>query len=506
MAAFEKAFALDPGQDQIASFLDSANLVYFMQMVRSDDPRISGIGSRLLAERVKRVRTMASDPEAIAALVNKVFLTKDDQERMVLMLEGANTYGRNLVPYLVPKLGDNETSVRTLAILWIPKIGIDALPPLHAAIHHPDAAVRGNVARLLGTRDLRHAFSLAPLAALLETESDAEVKAAAEASLQTILADGVRQGAVIPAKQYYYNLARALYLGKSNPFASAGYQAVIYTLKDTDVVGEVVAPFQLSARMAEQQLVEALRLDPAFSRAKVLLLANEAAQVSDYDTSMAYYEGSQGEKDAEVKAILESQKETFDWVRRNRIKAYPPEALFAALQSSIDDGRPEVALVLIGVIRENRIRGAVPEALVAALREGSSRLVRIAAAVALADWNPEEPGDYAKDVVSILAEAAVNSGVRTVHTVMGNESNANRFDEIFRDLNIESGMNYPQRLDRPLPVGQRASGPHPPRRGGVAGPRAAGAGPRERLHQRDPEVLPHADHAHRGGHGSGQAR
>ena len=462
VSVFEKAFALDPAHDQISRFMDAANTIYTMQMLRSDDPRISGIARTMLELHHKKIRTMAADPERIKALVDKVFASKDPQEQMVDMLSGANEFGRNLVPFLIPKLGDPETSVRTLALLWIPKIETDAIPPLAAAAHHPSAMVRRNVAALLGVRTIRNAFSLGTLAGMVETDADESVKQAARESLENINRDNNNSRKLPSAKELHTNIAtRGLYLlPHKNIFAGPHYQATIYSLKGDEVVGEVVAPFQLSSRMAEAELIEALRLDPAYQPAKVGLLSVEALQVLEYDSAVAVYGTAPsplgppgGTTEPEIKAILDGQKETMDWIRRNRIRSYPPETVFAALNGALRDHRPEVAEKLIEVIQANNYRGPVPPALVQALTEGSSKLVRIAGAAALAYWNPEEPGDIGEAVVSTLSEAAVNSGIRTVHKVMGNGLNANRFDGVFRDLNLESGSNYPniaQALERSI--------------------------------------------------------
>ena len=438
--AFEKAFVLDPAQDQIVNFMEASKTVFIMQMLRSDDPKISGIARTILELRRAKVRSRSANPEQIQAVVNQVFSTKDEQEKMLAMLKGANEFGRNLIPFLIAKLGDSETSVRTLALVWIPKIEIDAIAPLVAASKHPDVMVRQNIARLLGVKTIRHPFSLAALATMMEKDTDPGVKAAARESLEAILLDrGIKT--VRRATQYRFESARKLYLYPHlNPFSSPQYMPTLYSLKGKDLVTEVVAPFQLSGRMAEVELVEALRIDPSLLEAKTALVANEILQVVEYEAGAAFY----GEKEPEVKAILDAQKDTFDWVRKNRIRAQSPEVLFAALHGALEDRRPEVAERIIEIVRDNGIRGTIPQVLWSeALTDKSSRLVRIASAAAIARWNPEECADFGKEVVEILAEAAVNSGIRTVHKVMGNSFNANRFDAVFRDLNLESGSNFP---------------------------------------------------------------
>jgi len=439
--AFQEAFAKDPTQDQTMNYLESAEVVQLLAMLRSEDPRLSGIARTLLELRRKRVRERNSNVERIQLAVNSVFSTNiDPQNRMIEMIKAANEFGRNLIPFLIPKLGDNEPSVRTVALLWIPKVEIDAIPPLMAASHHPNPLVRQNVARVLGARPVRHPISLGTLAAMMETDQVAEVRDAATESLRAILEDAGDTGKnPAPAKVYHLLTAKKLFLyPHRNPFRGPEYRPTIYTLQGENVVGEVVAPFQLSSRMAENSLLEAIRLDPAFVEAKVALLEDEALQVVEYDKAVADYKG----KDPEIEAILGGQKENMFWIRRNRLRGHSPEILFAALQSALEDKRPEVAIKLIEIIQEKGFRREVPPALVDALTDPSSRLVRISAAIALAYWNPVDVQDIGPAVVQILAGAAVNSGIRTVHMVMGNEFNANRFQAVFRDLNVEAGANF----------------------------------------------------------------
>jgi tetratricopeptide (TPR) repeat protein len=445
---FEKAFALNPTNDQIARFMDSANAVRFLQMVRSDNPKIAGIGQTLLTMRRAVRRTKLSDQEGIRAVADKVLGTNDESERLVAMLDSALKYGRNLVPVLIPSLGSPESSVRTLAFTWITKVELDAIPPLVAAARHPNPLVRQNVAMLLGTRPIRHPFSLATLKGLVEEDKVAEVRDAAQQSLDAVQRDA--KAKKLAAKDYHLFNASLLYLRPHlNPFAKPEYAPTIYSLNGEEVVAEAVAPFQISPRMAEAELVEALRIAPSFTDAKVQRLENEALQIVQYDDAVGFYakapagESAEGKGGAEVKDLLEKQKPMMDLVRRLRLRAQPKEIVYAALESALESRKPEVAEKLIGVIRENRFRGTVPPALVEALKDRSSRLVRIAAAAAISEWDPEDSQGFGKAAVSTLAEAAVLSGVRIVHKVMGNADNATRFDSIFRDLNIDSGANLP---------------------------------------------------------------
>ena len=431
---FEKALALNPTNDQILKFLDSANASRIMQMVRSNDARIAGIGRSLLGQRSKARKAKSSDMEAIKALVEKVFASDSEQEKLVEMVRGAHTYGRNLVPALIEKLGSPESGVRTLAFLWVTKIEIDAIPPLLAAARHSNALVRQSTARLLGVRSIRDSYSLGMLKAMVESDSDPEVKRAAGESIVAIASE--RDLKDQSAKDALLDRARLLYLkGHLNPFAGQEYTPTVFHLAGEQVVGEPVAAFQLSSRMAEQLLDEALRLDPGFKEARIQRLSNEALQVLEYDAAIAGADASQ-------KEALASQLAMMNGVRRMRLLSSGRETLTNALALALHDRRSEVALKLIEVVDDLQLRGEIPPALKDALNDPNSRLVRVASAVALSRWTAEERGPALSGaVVGTLTEAAVSSGIRTVHKAMGNADNVARFDVLFRDLNMESGVN-----------------------------------------------------------------
>jgi tetratricopeptide (TPR) repeat protein len=438
--AFEKAFALDPSSDAILDFVEKATQAKVFSMIRSKDSRLAGIGKQILKSSIRVITARAGDPELIKKAVSEV-LQSEGQDQVVLMIRHSVTYGRNLVPALIPVLGDNDLGRRTTAINWIGRhIRLEAVAVLQAARKHPDSTVRTNVASLLGVRPLRHVVSLATLKAMVETDSATEVKEAAAKSLKAILSDLNGQGKELSAKEYFLdNAYNQYYLNPhQNPFRSAYYVPTVYKLVGGSVVGEEVADFQLSGRMAQQALEEALELDPSFLEAWVLTLCNDAAQVVQYDQNVAYY--AKHESQTNIKELLEKQKSDVNKLR-NRILASRGQVLSEGLMQALDNGRSDVAQKIIEVMRETRRRGQALESLVKALEDPNSRLVRTTAAVALAHWNPSlnagnaNVGDH---VVSVLSEAVVSSGIRTVQKVMGNQQESNRIDEILRSYNMES--------------------------------------------------------------------
>ena len=438
VVAFERAFALNPTNDAILDFVERATAADVYRMVRSQDARVAGIGRQILRSSTRSFKIKLNDPERIRQAVEEV-LQSEGQEQLTKMIQYTATFGRNVVPYLLPGLADSDLSRRTAAMLWIGRqIGLDAVPVLQVARKYPDPTVRRNVASLLGSPRVRHAVSLATLQAMVELDSSADVRAAASQSLAAILAELNGHGKSLTAKEYFLENAYRYYLyPHRNPFASTYYTPTIYRLEGDQIVGERIAAFQFSERMAQQALEESLEIDPSFFEAQVLTLCNDAAQVYEYDLHSDHSSKNEGQED--TKAVLESQRLYVDLILRNRLLFWPEDVGYAALLQALDDGRPDVARKVVDMFQETGRNGAVPGSLIKALENSDSRLLRIAAATALAFWNPTSSTfEQGGQVVSLLSEGVVSSGVRTAVRVMGDNRLANRVEGLLRSFNMES--------------------------------------------------------------------
>ena len=438
VAAFEKAFALNPTNDAILDFVERATAAEVYRMVLSQDARVAGIGRQILKASTKSFKIKLNDAEAIRRAVEDVLQSRG-QEQLTKMIQYTATFGRNVVPYLVPSLSDTDLSRRTAAMLWIGRqIGLDAVPILQVARKYPDVTVRRNVASLLGSPRLRHFVSLATLQAMVELDSSSDVRAAASQSIAAIVAELNGHGKSLTAKEHFLNNAYRYYLySHRNPFASTYYTPTMYRLEGDQIVGERVAAFQLSERMAQQALEESLEIAPTFFEAQVLTLCNDAAQVYEYDLNIDYY--SKNESRDDTKEVLELQRPYVDLVLRNRLLFWPEDVGYAALLQALDDKRSDVARKIVETFQETERNGPVPDSLVRALENPDSRLLRIAAATTLAFWNPTSSAfKQGEKVVSLLSEAVVSSGVRTAVKVMGDNRLANRFDDMLRGFNMES--------------------------------------------------------------------
>jgi len=440
IALFEKAFAADPSDDQVGQFVEGATHARVYRMVRSDDPRISGIGREILRMSSRATFAAADDVEAVKTAVQTVIEGDPDSEETIRKkVFYAASLGRNIVPHLIPYLGDSELDLRAQAMTWISMVGVDSLPPLVAGCKHPNSRVRTNIALLLGGRRLRHAYSLGYLRAMSETDEVEEVKDEADRSFDAILAGlNGAGGSAEEAKVYFLRTAAHFYLNPyRNPFDIRKYSPTVYSLEGENVVGTRILPFQVSEEMAKQCVTEALLLDSNYTPARVLNVCNDAGRVVEYDTNAKWYAMQDGHEG--IKALIAQQRPYVDLVLRNRVLSTPSMILYTAIQQAARDGRADVARTLVEAAQTIGLRGEVPEALVQSLEDDGSRLVRIAAAVTLAYWNPQEGFDAGQQVVDILANAVETSGVRTVVKGMGNQSVANRFDSLFRTrLNMES--------------------------------------------------------------------
>ena len=433
---FEQAFAMNPSSDAILDFVERATVSEIFHMIRSGDASLAGIGRQLL-EIAEGARTaLISDPAEIQAAIEQVMDAEDEQERLILQLQATGKYGRNLVPALIPYLGDPDVDRRrNTAINWIPRIGRDSVPALQAARLHSNVIIRQNVASLLGRDKLRHSFALATLKAMAETDESPEVRAAAEDSYEATLADlnGGRRG---DAKTLFVaNAVRYSLMPEKNPFAQNYAVPVVYSLKGDQVVSQRVAEFQVSDFMAKLALEEALQLDPGYKVAHEYLAYNDGAILAEYDANVAYY-AERGD-DSGIKEVLAAQQPYIEYVLRNRLRAAPGPVLYAALKRALRDRRPGAALKLIETISATG-RAAPRGSLLEALSDSNSRLVRVAAASAIAYSNPRKSFDDSKLVAETLVQAALSSGVRTGLRVMGNDRTARSFGKILRDLNMES--------------------------------------------------------------------
>src|SRR5690606_21357981 len=221
----------------------------------------------------------------------------------------------------------------------------------------------------------------------------------------------------------------------ANEFESSVYTSNVYTLVGDRVIAERVARFQLSERMAEQNLIEALTLDPAYAAAHELLLLNDAAQVVEYDLQSKVY-ASQDSLDGE-KELLATQQGRVDSILRPRTLAATSDTLYRALAHANKLRRGAVSQYLIERIRERKLGGAVPEALRDSLDHPESRLVRIAAAIAIAERNPQSFAQ-GREVVATLASAVLQSGVRTVIKAVGNSETSNVLQRLIESVGMES--------------------------------------------------------------------
>ena len=400
---FEKLFQEAPTNDAIVDVLDEVALSVVVQMVADDDRRISGIGRTFFRIRREKNLRRSSDAQVLTTALSDYFKA-DAQNRHRMRIEFPLKYGRNLVPGLISRLASPDAETRTAAEMLIAYVGLDAVPVLAAAGHHSNSNVRSSIARLMGSRNIRHPYNVATLATMAETDEDGVVRKGAKESLVAILEEVQGQAEVFEAKFYHYENARQLYLyPHSNPFATRFYEPTVYALKGDEVVAEKVASFQLSERMAEGSLHEALKLDPSFDQAWAMLACTEAMHLVEYELN-----SGNDVTDPEDASILDTQKGMMA-MRAARLNAIPSSAVYDGLGLAIEDQLSEVAGKILQTVSETGRRGRVPNSMIVALNDSPSREVRVRAAIALSGWTDAEIEPVGQNIVEVLSEAVLNS-------------------------------------------------------------------------------------------------
>ncbi len=456
VSVFEELFGESSNDDEIMDLLGRSEYGVILRMVGSDDPRISGIGLRLMKLRRSLVRQRLSDDAEIQAKVEE-YLAADAQARLALKVEIGRGIGRNAVPYLVEKLDSPNDEIRTRAHSLIVEIGRDAIPVLQTAARHSSPLVRTSVAYLLGNRVLRHPAAAGTLAELAQRDTDTAVKGAGRESLMILAAQVGRTEA--PAEEYYYLNARQYYLSPhTNPFNNPYYEPTTYHLRNDKVVGERVASFQVAGRLAEKSLHNALRLAPGRVEVRAMLACLDAQQLVEYELALEAFADS----DPELIELLKSQEGVMRFVRGPRLLSTSRRVLFAALEQALNDENNVVATRILEVIDRTERRGTIPASVVRSLEGNPSRRVRVRGAIVLADWDAAALSpQIGKSIVNVLAESVKSSGIRTVHKVMGNPENVNRFDALFEALgldtystadNVEDGIARASRIPPDLVV------------------------------------------------------
>ncbi|MCH2584558.1 MAG: hypothetical protein MK138_07310, partial [Planctomycetes bacterium] len=117
ISEFEKAFAENPTNDQVADFVEKASVAKIYRMVRSENPRVSGIGVELLRISTLVISQRGEDSEVLKTAVDTV-LQSENEQQLRYRIQYAYQLGRNLVPLLIHYLRDVESAVRSLVMNW----------------------------------------------------------------------------------------------------------------------------------------------------------------------------------------------------------------------------------------------------------------------------------------------------------------------------------------------------------------------------------------------------
>ncbi len=449
--AFESALRMNPSNDLILYLRDEAGDGRLHQMMlQGGDLAQTAMRIMELAKGVfDRVRR---SPEEIQAFVKKLESQGFDErwEGILSLVQ----VGQLACPPLIDLLRDQTSDdLRTNVIVTLTRLHDDAVLPLVEALDSGSAFQRQNAAIVLGNiKDWRAA---AALKKVVENGGETpEVKQYASEALWKITGTGEESWP--SAKELYFQLAEKFYLNHPQVMRKYYQDYIVWKwdTKEDKLTWKEVPAFQLNERLAVEACFDAIALDANYEPAWPLLAC---AYFAMHD------EGAIARKTLEnnVKAGSASQealdKLNADLANLERAGLFGPLAgkknLYKALERSLNDDRPTVAVAVIRALRTSGQGEELPHPiagdtgavgpdiadtdpshfgypLVRALISDDKR-VRYAAAECLVTMNPKTPFLGANRVVPVLGEALQEMRVRTVLVIDTDAEVRNRLrDEI----------------------------------------------------------------------------
>ncbi len=451
--AFESALRMNPSSDLILYLRDEAGDARLHQMlVQGGD--LAQTASRIMELAKGVLDRVRRSPEEIQGFVKKLESQAfDERWEGILNLVQA---GQLACPPLIELLKDQTSDdLRTSVIVTLTRMHDDAVPALIEALDSTSAFQRQNAAIVLGNiKDWRGAAGLKRL--LEDGNQTPEVQQYAAEALTKITGSG--QSAWPSAKELYFQLAEKYYLNHPQVMRKYYQDYIVFKwdAKEDKLTWKEVPAFQLNERYAQEACFDAIALDPNYEPIWPLLSCTYFAM---------HHEGSIALKtmEANVKAgtsVAEDQEKLkVSLANLERAWLFGPlvgkQNLYRALERSMNDDRPEVAVAAIKALRTagtgeelpNPVAGDTGSVasstdgdpahfgypLVRALLHDDKR-VRYAAAEALISINPKAPFLGSNRVVPVLAEALQEMRVRTVLVIEPDPEVRNKLREAITKL------------------------------------------------------------------------
>ncbi|MFN0060615.1 MAG: HEAT repeat domain-containing protein [Planctomycetota bacterium] len=427
---FEQALLADPTNDEAMAWIDQAGYALLIKMMGANEPKLQKVLWALERTISTEVRRRSSDAEAVNTALTAYFGFDDVVERTRQMHTMITAHGMYLIPGLAERLGSAEQPVRVRAIQALVKLNEDAVVPLCRTLQHSDAnVVLGSIAVLNAVRSAAAAPSLKALA---ERTKDEIIREQASAALMNCDSSKGKLGA------YELLLEQATRFYLDSDYMNLSYhEPVIWSLDDAGKLSfKSVHGWALNELRAEQFIGDALAAKPNGVEAQVLGACNVFAQYAEY---VAVADAVESKADEARKTELKAESLSMHQVR-NRAASLSFDLLLRAVERSLAEHRPEVAIEAITSIRDALTPGTRVASVPSVLDKAQTfehRGVRFAASECVTYMNPLSFAG-SQTTVDNLAEALVDSNRRLALTVFSEQEDALHVADLLRKSNTAS--------------------------------------------------------------------
>jgi len=433
VANFQKLLDSKPDAVAVLEFVDRVPRRRDILLQLVSNPTVGEACRALLRVLDEGEREIKADPLRIRENIARLGGPPRAFENAVAALKDSGEYA---IPFLIQALRDPaQRELLHALIRCLPQIDRPALNPLVMALRVNDDVTRQYVIDALGKIGYPQAVPY-----LLQVEQDAamtaEVRQAAGAALDALQARGVPFERNMPAAQAFLVLAEDYYVDKGSLRADPRLDTANVWYWREDLLENVEVPTPIfNEIMCMRCCEEALRLDATLKPAIALWLAANFRREAQLPPDAA---------------------------DPTRPPDYPPATYFAqsagaeyclmALARAVDDGDPAVALGVIEALRytagpASLITDAGGRLPLAEALSFADRMVRIRAALTLAQAQPERPFLNYQNLMPVLSEALMlHGGARNALVVDPDEPSANAIAGALREQGFEvliDGRLYP---------------------------------------------------------------
>ena len=255
LAEFRRVLAADPTSEDAYRLWRETEADVWQDLLRRQG-QFQLVTERIMSLAAVNRSALERDGDAIREKLSQL-ADSDPISRRQQIAALRGQHGEFAVPLMLGALAEDADEERRASfMIALADLGPRAVPPLIAALDAPNPTLRRNVALTLGRLGDRRAKG--PLAALLETDPDQGVRAAAQTALQFLGGTG-GQGAL----ELLVADASA-YLGRDLTIVGPGLSSdVVWNWTGGRLTATEVPPAIYPDEMARQTLFRAIAVDPA---------------------------------------------------------------------------------------------------------------------------------------------------------------------------------------------------------------------------------------------------